>query len=217
LVSLLVMLSLAVTGGLMYFVLPPGTGHFRHLFGLGRHDFGQIHSYLAAAVVALVVLHLVLHWGWICGVVAKARGRPTPSPRVQRAWGWALLLGVPALTALGLWWASAQVEQVSGSRLARGEHAGRRQGSDRLGGERPAKSATGAQAHDKHAEDCPAGATINGRATLSEAAKAGGLTVQQMRDRLGLPASASADERLGRLKRRHGLEIHAVREIVCEK
>jgi len=200
--SLLVMLSLAVTGGLMYFVLPPGTGHFRHLFGLGRHDFGQIHSYLAATAVALVIVHLILHWSWICGVVAKARGRPTPSLKVQRLWGWALLLGIPTLTATGLWWASARVESVAGSGQARGEG--------------PARTQRASQEHDKHAEDCPAGAAINGRTTLSEAAEASGLTVEQIRDRLGLPASASAGERLGRLKRSHGLDIHAVRELVCE-
>jgi hypothetical protein len=202
-VSLLVMLALAVTGGLMYFVLPAGTGHSRHLFGLGRHDYGLIHSYLAVAVVILVAVHLILHWSWICGVVAKARGKPTPSLPVQKAWGWALLLGLPAVVAAGLWWASAQVEHAGGSRRARGEH---REQSQRA-----------AQAHDKHEESCPAGAAINGRTTLSEAAEASGLTVEQIRDRLGLPTSANADERLGRLKRAHGLDIHdAVREIVCE-
>jgi len=46
LLSLLLMIGLAPTRGLIHFVLPPGAGHSHLLFGLGRHDFGEIHFYL---------------------------------------------------------------------------------------------------------------------------------------------------------------------------
>lgn len=60
LASLVALLGLILTGGLMYFVLPPGTGHSYVLGGLGRHDFGRLHFYLAVAAVALLAAHALL-------------------------------------------------------------------------------------------------------------------------------------------------------------
>ena len=74
LLLLFVMITLAATGGLIHFVFPPGIGCSLLLFGLGRHDYGQIHFCLAVAAVVLVSLHLLLHWRWICGVVGKGFG-----------------------------------------------------------------------------------------------------------------------------------------------
>jgi hypothetical protein len=253
--SLLVMLCLIATGGIMYVVLPPGSGHSRHLFGLSRHDFGEIHFYLAVAAVLMLALHVALHWSWVCCVVARALGKPKPSQRTQRTWGWSILVGLPALIVLGLWWASGEVESVSEPLLARGErglgrrravaplgqHADRRLEGD--GARRRASHEADALAeaapethaeaeevqherrprprrkprvHDKREEDCPAGAGINGQTTLLEAARACNLSVGQLRERLGLPASASSSERLGRLKRSHGMDIHAVRKLACQ-
>jgi hypothetical protein len=30
-----------------------------------RHEWGDIHFYLAVGFVALMVVHIILHWGWI--------------------------------------------------------------------------------------------------------------------------------------------------------
>jgi hypothetical protein len=79
------LLLLATTGAIMRWVLPPGSGggyghgfrggrgpgtdQVRQLFGLGRHDWGDIHFVLALVFVGLILVHLVLHWTWIktCG------------------------------------------------------------------------------------------------------------------------------------------------------
>ncbi len=127
-VSLLVMLSLVVTGGLMYFVLPPGTGHTHFLFGLGRHDFGQVHFYLAVAAVVLMALHVALHWNWVCCVIGKAFGNPRPSRSAQLAWGVSLLSGLMLLSGAGVWWASANVEQHVAQSTGRGERGLRQHG-----------------------------------------------------------------------------------------
>ncbi len=112
LASLVVMLGLAATGGLIYFVLPAGSGRFRELLGWNRHDIGQVHFYLAVATMALLVLHLLLHWRWVCGVVAKALGRGFPSQRTRTVWGVGLLLGITLILVGGLWWASRMVRTI---------------------------------------------------------------------------------------------------------
>jgi hypothetical protein len=120
--SLVVMIGLAATGGLIHFVLPAGSGRSHTLFGFGRHDFGQLHFYLAVAAIALLALHVLLHWSWICSVAANALGRETPSRRAQTTWGLALLLGIALFLGGGLWWASSVVQQTG---TGRGGRAGR--------------------------------------------------------------------------------------------
>ena len=119
LVSFVAMFCLAATGGLMYFVLPPGTGHSRSLFGFNRHDFGTIHFYLAVLALVLLAVHIILHWNWVCCVVARALGKTKPSARTQKVWGWSVLVGLPALVVLGLWWASGHVESSTEPLLVR--------------------------------------------------------------------------------------------------
>ncbi len=60
------MLGLIWTGILIWTVLPPGIrgGHGLTLWGLSRHEFGDIHMCLGIALLILTGLHLWLHWGW---------------------------------------------------------------------------------------------------------------------------------------------------------
>jgi hypothetical protein len=77
-VSFLTLLGLTVTGFIIKSVLPPGSGgHGRELHGgrgigeikslwsMTRHEWGDIHFYLAALFIVLMIVHLVLHWTWI--------------------------------------------------------------------------------------------------------------------------------------------------------
>jgi Domain of unknown function (DUF4405) len=32
---------------------------------LGRHDWGEIHSFIAVSLLTALAIHLVLHWNWI--------------------------------------------------------------------------------------------------------------------------------------------------------
>jgi hypothetical protein len=74
------LLLLAATGAILKWVLPPGSGggqghgfrggrgpveEVRTLLGLGRHDWGAVHFILALLFLALMLVHLCLHWTWI--------------------------------------------------------------------------------------------------------------------------------------------------------
>ncbi len=78
LVSFLDLVGLACTGVVMKWVLPPGSGglgrelhggqggeHIREVWGLGRHDWGAVHFWLAVVFIVLMGVHVVLHWTWI--------------------------------------------------------------------------------------------------------------------------------------------------------
>jgi len=68
------MVMVALVALILRYVLPPGTGG-RHggwggedpitFLGLARHDWGDVHWYLALALLAFLALHIYLHWRWI--------------------------------------------------------------------------------------------------------------------------------------------------------
>jgi hypothetical protein len=53
-VALLVLLALAVTGGLLRWTSPPGRGWLK-----------EIHFFLAEVFLGVMALHALLHWRWI--------------------------------------------------------------------------------------------------------------------------------------------------------
>ncbi|MHC4705620.1 MAG: DUF4405 domain-containing protein [Planctomycetota bacterium] len=78
LISFVDLLGMAFTGLIMKYILPPGTGgcgrlehdgrgreQIRELWSLTRHEWGSIHYCLALLFIALMVVHIILHWAWI--------------------------------------------------------------------------------------------------------------------------------------------------------
>lgn len=58
------------TGIIMHFLLPPGSGRWLSIWQLNRHDWGNIHFWLAMGFLAVIAFHLLLHRRWIDAVVA---------------------------------------------------------------------------------------------------------------------------------------------------
>jgi hypothetical protein len=78
LVGFIDLVCLILTGFIMKYILPPGTGgrgrmlhggggreDIKELWSMTRHEWGYIHFWMALLFVALIALHIVLHWGWI--------------------------------------------------------------------------------------------------------------------------------------------------------
>jgi hypothetical protein len=114
LLSLLALLAIAATGLVLKYVLPPGIrgGRGLRLWDLSRHEWGEIHFWLSVALAGLVLVHIVLHWAWVCAVVArwfrsKAAGARQLSPGRRAAYGGALLLAVAGLLFGSVWLAGA--------------------------------------------------------------------------------------------------------------
>ncbi len=136
LVTLAVMLTMASTGLLLRFVLPPGSrgGAGLTLWSLDRHQWGDIHFWLAVGLVSLLVLHVALHWTWACATLRSLLGRSaeslTPAAfRRQTICGVALLL-VLVLAASGFLWLGSTRVETGGA----GEGAGQQHGRGYRGG-----------------------------------------------------------------------------------
>ncbi len=96
---------LTSTGVLLRYVLPPGSGHRTILWGLDRHDWGQIHFWISMAFLACLAIHLVLHRRWIASMT---RGRPREGSALRVALG---IVGLLALLAAAAAPFFAEVEQ----------------------------------------------------------------------------------------------------------
>ena len=59
--------SIFVIGLLLAFVIPSGKGRYaeKYFMGLHRHDWGDLHLYLALLLVGLLILHVWLNWTWV--------------------------------------------------------------------------------------------------------------------------------------------------------
>jgi hypothetical protein len=124
----LCLMGLAGLGFLMKYVLLPGRvawakyGRNVELTWLGwdRHDWGQIHLYLAFILLGVLVIHLILHWKMILGLFARL----VPDPQTRTRLAWAVL----ALTVFLLFFPFLITPDVR----ERGRGGGRGRGHSRL-------------------------------------------------------------------------------------
>lgn len=201
---LLACCGLVMTGVTMRYILPPGTG-LRHaaeegreggwaVWGLGRHDFGDLHFWLSVGAVVLFAVHVALHWNWVCTVLAGRRaGSDVGTPRrgVRNATG--VLFGLLVIGGMGLFlWAADRA-------VDRSTVPGHEQRRNLMTA--PSADAYGAE-------------SIRGSMTLAEAARVGGISVETLRRGLNLPETISGQERLGRLRRAYDFDMDRVREII---
>lgn len=179
-----VMLGMIGTGIIMRFTLPPGSGRIASLWGMTRHQWGDLHFWLSVAAIAVVVLHLSLHWTWVVTVVRRwlarsSQGAPTPRTRAIAAIATFL---IAALAMGGFWWTSLRfVEQATTS--------------------------------STEAAPDPEG-VLRGNMSVTQAAAALGCSVEEVRRRLELPASVADTEHLGQIARQRGKTMRELRSLL---
>jgi len=89
LIGFIDLLGMVITGMIMMYVLPPGTGGggFRGgrgpepatlLLSLSRHQWGKIHYCLALVFIVLMTAHILLHWTWVKNYFKSLFGSSRP-------------------------------------------------------------------------------------------------------------------------------------------
>jgi hypothetical protein len=112
-VSLLVLfLSVLSTTGIVAIVFPPGTQATGwHLWGADYDEWSLIQAIAVALFALNVLLHLILHWTWVCGFITARVGRlrrqrgPLPDG-IRTLYGVSTLVAI--LTLLGVIVGAAQ-------------------------------------------------------------------------------------------------------------
>jgi hypothetical protein len=235
LIDAVMFLALALIAGLgflMKYTLPPGREKILkygenvqlYFLGLDRHQWGSIHLIAAYIMLGLLVLHLALHWKTI---VALLRNAVSPVP--LRWTVTTVLVGRCAvLFAFALF--------VIPTRSVGGEYLFRNARGRAL--EKPAEvsrpeekldqtgvgAAEGRGRADAEEPGHPPGerqgpevmgighATIRGSMTIADVAKIYGISVGEVKRRVGLPAHTGEEETFGHLRRIYGLTMQQIRE-----
>jgi hypothetical protein len=83
------------------------------LWGLSYNDWHSVQFYALCVFALLAVEHLVLHWNWVCSVIATriVRSSSRPDEGVQAAYGISTFIGTMILTMAILLAALATVRQ----------------------------------------------------------------------------------------------------------
>lgn len=114
--TLFLMIAMIGTGMIIKYILPPGSGRRGHglmLWNLDRHGWGDVHFWLSIALLAILLVHVALHWSWVCNFV-RHRIRPNKplgklSPRTTIALGTGFFLFVNLLIVWFVWASSSNV------------------------------------------------------------------------------------------------------------
>ncbi len=113
LIAAALMVVMVATGYVLRFPLPPGTNKSLSLWGLTRHQWGTIHFWISLGLLAIVVIHVCLHWQWIVVSVKRRFGRTaSPSASPVRS-GLMTVLALSAVLALFGWAAQSGVRMIA--------------------------------------------------------------------------------------------------------
>ena len=182
----LLMMGLVCTGIILRFALPPGSNKDRSLWNLGRHQWGDVHFWLAVALLLVVLLHVANHWTWVVAVTIGRKSKV--SSRTRWFSGVVFLVVLTGLVAGFSWFAMRHARQDEDARRA-------------------------ARSGLPHRESA---AELQGSMSLSQAADVTGLPMEEVRRRLGLPDSVADSETLGRLGRQYGFTLPEARARLSE-
>lgn len=86
--------AIGVIGLFLRFVIPEGRGFAvqKYFLGLHRHQWGDIHLYLAVAFLILLFFHIWLNWRWIIGSAKRYAGKNWRKFLLAVSCGWILVL-----------------------------------------------------------------------------------------------------------------------------
>lgn len=95
--------SLAIVATIVQFVFPPGTGAKGWaLWGMGFNQWSSLQYGLICAFGFASTIHVMLHWSWVCTIVARKlmKQSETPDDGIQTILGVGLLIGLLLMSAL---------------------------------------------------------------------------------------------------------------------
>ncbi|MCX8037726.1 MAG: DUF4405 domain-containing protein [Candidatus Sumerlaeia bacterium] len=229
--TLLLLLTAFMTGKglLLKYVLIPGrerqivygSNVELQMFGLDRHQWGTIHLYAGYAMIALVILHIILHWNVIPSMYRKLiawRGLRT-GVAIAYVVVCLLLVFFPFMIE------PTVLEGGEGRGLGGGKGYGRGKGAQRQAEQQPSAPAQAAEGtgqtappgSDAYSEKGSAlhgergkSSGIKGYMTLGEAAGQYGVSPEELARELGIREAVSSNARLGQLRQQYNFTMEDV-------
>lgn len=119
---LLTFVPLVWVAAMLRFVFPPGPeADGWRLWGLGYAAWAEVQFWITAVMLGGVVLHVMLHWTWVCGVVASRYGRAKKGKvddGIRTLYGVGLLIAILHVLGIALTAAALMVEDPTAAESA---------------------------------------------------------------------------------------------------
>lgn len=226
----LCMAAITGIGFLIKYVLIPGSERWEKygqnvelsVWGMDRHEWAYIHLIIGFVILALVVLHIVLHWSMVICVYHRLFKKKAIYRFLSIAF---IALGIVIMVVPFFMEA-----QVSEHGEGRNEKQGVRReverkekknthkniASNKTEEKQELKSQAQQEEHRKemkHEHD-KSSLDIRGYMTLSEISKKYHISTETLKSELGIPKSKSNNEKLGKLKKTYDFKMSDIEEII---
>jgi hypothetical protein len=172
------------------------------LFGWDRHQWGTLHLILSAIFVALVLLHIILHWNQV-----KCLFKLVVSSKTGRIVLTSLFLFICALLLLLPFVLPIEIKAVPPGQ-------GRQQVHESEKTEVRPKGQTEEKNHSPNLEHQP---EIRGYMTLEDVAIQYQISADTLKKYLGIDQKVSNKSRLGHLRRQYHFQMSTIEHIVQER
>jgi hypothetical protein len=106
------LLVMILTGYLLRIPLPPATNRTHELWGLSRHEWGAVHSWASLALLAVLLVHVMLHWEWVFATIRHRFTSIKAAPDQRRNAGIIALAAFVILGGLFGWVAQSGVREL---------------------------------------------------------------------------------------------------------
>jgi hypothetical protein len=116
LTAAVLMVGMLATGYVLRFPLPPGSNKELTLWGLTRHQWGDVHFWISLGLLAVILLHLCLHWQWIVISVKRKLCRTKAAPGSALVSGLITFLALATVLVVFGWAAQSGVNKITGPR-----------------------------------------------------------------------------------------------------
>jgi len=115
-VLLVLFVALCASSVILEFVFPAATrADGWQLWSKSYDQWSRVRFGILSLLAAAIVLHIMLHWSWVCGVVeSRTKDRPTgrrpPDDPSRTLWGVALLIAIINIAGFIIGWAALTIQ-----------------------------------------------------------------------------------------------------------
>jgi hypothetical protein len=190
--ALVGLVFLIATGLFLRYVLPPGSGRHIGVWGLNKHEWGDIHFWIAVFIISVMAVHLALHWRWIACVI---QNKPREGSGMRAGLGIAGVILLLIISATPFLSPKIFLEPPPNQIIK--------------------KHSNEQQKKDEHEKSILL-ESIRGSMTLGEVEQSTNVPVAYILKELELPEDIPLDKKLGQLRQQYNFEMDKVRQILID-
>lgn len=193
------------------------------MFGLDRHQWGKIHLIIGFVLIALLILHIILHWKCIVSVYHKLIQRKYISTIIAVLFAviCALFIFFPFLIKPNI---TSFEHGRGGQEMHSNINSNNNMDSNRHNNKIATENISEHQTVKKHKNQddktiknhkhSNLEIEIRGYMTLNEISKKCKVPADVIKSKLNIPKSFSNDQKVNRLRRDYNIEMHQIKDVI---